>query len=70
MGDTEIQMDMKVLKNRKNEFTMKVGKQEAKVMCRNKREGKQLASQAILKVIKNFKTAFSFSIFEAGLLTH
>lgn len=50
MGDTEIQMDMKVLKNRKNEFTMKVGKQEAKVMCRNKREGKQLASQTILKV--------------------
>ena len=53
VGDTQVQMDMKSLKHQRSEFMMKVGKHEAKVMCKNKREGKQQAAQAILKVKRN-----------------
>lgn len=38
------------LKHQKNEFTMTVGKHTATVVCKNKRDGKQRASQAILQV--------------------
>lgn len=51
MGDTCVKMDMKPLKHQKSEFIMKVGKHEAKVVCKNKREGKQQASQAILQLL-------------------
>ncbi|KAF8787187.1 uncharacterized protein LOC129971462 [Argiope bruennichi] len=49
MGDTEIQFMMKNLKHQKNEFYMRVGKHEISVVCKNKRDGKHRASQAILQ---------------------
>ncbi|RWS26558.1 uncharacterized protein B4U80_09098 [Leptotrombidium deliense] len=49
MGDTDIQCEVKLVKHQKNEFTMRVGQKTATVMCRNKREGKQRAAQAILQ---------------------
>ncbi|XP_015923719.1 titin homolog [Parasteatoda tepidariorum] len=49
MGDTEISIRMKNLKHQKNEFIMKVGKHKATVVCKNKRDGKHRASQAILQ---------------------
>ncbi|GFR31776.1 microprocessor complex subunit DGCR8 [Trichonephila clavata] len=49
MGDTKIQLMMKNLKHQKNEFFMKVGKHETSVVCKNKRDGKHRASQAILQ---------------------
>lgn len=39
------------LKHQKNEFTMTVGKHTATVVCKNKRDGKQRASQAILQAL-------------------
>ena len=50
VGDTQVQMEMKAIKHQKSEFIMKVGKHEANVICKNKREGKQQAAQAILQV--------------------
>lgn len=49
MGDTEIKQEMKNIKHQRNEFIMSVGKHTASVICRNKRDGKQRASQAILQ---------------------
>lgn len=49
MGDTEIKQEMKNIKHQRNEFIMSVGKHSASVICRNKRDGKQRASQAILQ---------------------
>uniref|UniRef100_T1J2M6 DRBM domain-containing protein n=1 Tax=Strigamia maritima TaxID=126957 RepID=T1J2M6_STRMM len=51
MGDTNIKLEMHTLKHQKNEFTMSVGKHKAKVICKNKRDGKQRASQAILQAM-------------------
>lgn len=48
--DVQINYEINRTHNKKNEFTMTVGKHTAKVLCKNKREGKQLASQAILQV--------------------
>lgn len=50
MGDTNCEMTMKTLKHQKSEFTMRVGKHSAQVICKNKREGKQFAAQSILQV--------------------
>lgn len=47
--DTEILHDVKLIKHHRNIYTMKVGEHEAKVECKNKREGKQKAAQLILK---------------------
>jgi len=41
---------MNTLKHQRNEFTITVGKHTATVVCKNKRDGKQRASQAILQV--------------------
>ncbi|KAK8763880.1 hypothetical protein V5799_033518 [Amblyomma americanum] len=49
MGDTEIKQEMKNMKHHRNEFIMSVGKHTASVICRNKKDGKQKASQAILQ---------------------
>lgn len=51
-GLGEIKIDYQVHTGRRklNEFTMTVGKHKKTVICRNKREGKQMASQAILQV--------------------
>lgn len=48
--DVHINYEINRTSNKKNEFTMTVGKHTAKVLCKNKREGKQLAAQAILQV--------------------
>lgn len=55
MDDLHISYQGNKLKHQKNEFTMTVGKHTATVICKNKRDGKQRASQAILQVRK--KTA-------------
>jgi microprocessor complex subunit DGCR8 len=51
MGDTDIETDVRLVKHQKNEFIMRVGKHKATVICRNKREGKQKAAQAILQLL-------------------
>ncbi|RWS16937.1 uncharacterized protein B4U79_05766 [Dinothrombium tinctorium] len=51
MGDTDISTSVRLVKHQKNEFTMRVGNHSATVLCRNKREGKQRAAQAILKLL-------------------
>lgn len=49
MGDTQIKFETRNIKHQRNEFTMTVGKHTASVVCKNKRDGKQRASQAILQ---------------------
>ncbi|KAI8124759.1 Microprocessor complex subunit DGCR8 [Lucilia cuprina] len=49
--DVQINYEINRTHNKKNEFTMTVGKHTAKVLCKNKRQGKQLASQAILQIL-------------------
>lgn len=51
IGDQQVEMDMTALKHQRSEFRMKVGKHEAKVPCKNKREGKQKAAQAVLQMM-------------------
>lgn len=51
MGDTEIKQEMRNMKHQRNEFMMSVGKHSASVICRNKKDGKQRASQAILQAL-------------------
>jgi microprocessor complex subunit DGCR8 len=48
-GDTEIQLRTNPLKRQKHEFEMIVGKHSVKVICSNKREGKQKAAQAMIQ---------------------
>lgn len=55
--DVHINYEINRTSNKKNEFTMTVGKHTAKVLCKNKREGKQLAAQAILQV-QNINLSF------------
>lgn len=47
--NTEIEHSVQLIKHHKNVYTMKVGKHEAKVDCKNKKEGKQRAAQVILQ---------------------
>lgn len=51
MDDLQISYQGNKLKHQKNEFTMTVGKHTATVVCKNKRDGKQRASQAILQAL-------------------
>lgn len=51
LGDVQINYEINNVKHKKNEFTMTVGKHTATVVCKNKRDGKQRASQAILQVL-------------------
>lgn len=51
MGDTDIKTEVRLVKHQKNEFSMEVSKHKASVVCRNKREGKQKAAQAILQLL-------------------
>uniref|UniRef100_A0A0N5AVM4 DRBM domain-containing protein n=1 Tax=Syphacia muris TaxID=451379 RepID=A0A0N5AVM4_9BILA len=48
-GDTEIKLRSERVKHQKHKFDMDVGKHKVSVICSNKREGKQMASQAMLK---------------------
>lgn len=50
LGNIQVKYDVNTVKHKKNEFTMTVGSHTAKVYCKNKRDGKQRASQAILQV--------------------
>ncbi|XP_060064577.1 microprocessor complex subunit DGCR8-like isoform X2 [Ylistrum balloti] len=49
MGDTNCKIDVKPLKHQKSEYSLTVGKRSVTVVCKNKREGKQRAAQAILQ---------------------
>ena len=51
LGDMHINYSVNSLKHQRNEFTMRVGKHEATVICRNKKDGKQRAAQAILQLL-------------------
>lgn len=51
LGDIQIKYEVNTVKHKKNEFTMIVGKHSATVVCKNKRDGKQRASQAILQIL-------------------
>ncbi|VBB28439.1 unnamed protein product [Acanthocheilonema viteae] len=48
-GDTEIKVHSVRVKHQRHQFDMDVGKHRVSVICANKREGKQKASQAMLK---------------------
>lgn len=47
--NTDIVHNVQLIKHHKNIYTMKVNEHEAKVECKNKREGKQKAAQVILQ---------------------
>ena len=49
LGDTHIQQDMKTVRNGKNEYKLLVNKREVTVICKNKKDGKQLAAQKLLQ---------------------
>jgi microprocessor complex subunit DGCR8 len=51
MENMKIDYDVNTSKHQKNEYTMRVGEHTATVTCKNKRDGKQRASQAILQVL-------------------
>ncbi|KAL0267695.1 UNVERIFIED_CONTAM: hypothetical protein PYX00_009889 [Menopon gallinae] len=51
LSEMNIKYETTPLKHSKNEFTMTVGNHTAKVICQNKRDGKQKAAQAILKAL-------------------
>lgn len=50
LGNIQVKYDVNTVKHKKNEFIMTVGTHTSKVYCKNKRDGKQRASQAILQV--------------------
>ena len=49
LGDTHIHQDMKTVRNGKNEYRLLVNKREVSVICKNKKDGKQLAAQKLLQ---------------------
>ncbi|KAK6619870.1 hypothetical protein RUM44_006270 [Polyplax serrata] len=51
LSQMNIKYETTPLKHCKNEFIMTVGNHTAKVICRNKRDGKQKASQVILQAL-------------------
>ncbi|XP_015238497.1 PREDICTED: microprocessor complex subunit DGCR8 [Cyprinodon variegatus] len=51
MGDTSIKFEVIPGKNQKSEYVMTCGKHTVKGWCKNKRVGKQLASQKILQML-------------------
>nr|CAG4641387.1 EOG090X0LFN [Eulimnadia texana] len=50
LGDKNVKYELKTLKHQRNEVTMTVGKHTVSVHCKNKRDGKQRAAQAILQL--------------------
>lgn len=74
LGDMTIDYQVNTTKHKKNEFTMTVGKHKVTIGCKNKREGKHRASQAILKVfiklifILHFLIVFFFNKIILSLL--
>lgn len=51
LGEVKIEYQVNTMKHKKNEFTMTVGKHTVNVTCKNKRDGKHRASQAILQIL-------------------
>jgi microprocessor complex subunit DGCR8 len=51
LGNIEVKYEVNTAKHKKNEYTMTVGQHVAKVYCKNKRDGKQRASQTILQLL-------------------
>lgn len=51
LGNIQVKYEVNTAKHKKNEYTMTVGQNVAKVYCKNKRDGKQRASQAILQML-------------------
>ncbi|KAF5281868.1 hypothetical protein FQR65_LT14512 [Abscondita terminalis] len=51
LGDIQVSYEGNTLRYQKNEYKMSVGKHSATVICKNKRDGKQRASQAILQAL-------------------
>lgn len=51
LGDIKVDYQVNASRHKKNEFTMTVGKHKTTVACKNKRDGKQRASQAILQIL-------------------
>ena len=49
LGDTHITQKLEAVRNGKNEYTMQVSKREVSVICKNKKDGKQLAAQKLLQ---------------------
>ena len=49
LGDTHIHQELKAVRNGKNEYTMRVDKREVDVICKNKKDGKQLAAAKLLQ---------------------
>jgi len=49
LGDTHIHQELKSVRNGKNEYTMRVDKREVAVICKNKKDGKQLAAAKLLQ---------------------
>jgi microprocessor complex subunit DGCR8 len=49
LGSIQVKYEVNTAKHKKNEYTMTVGQHVAKVYCKNKRDGKQRASQSILQ---------------------
>lgn len=70
LGDIKIDYQVNTGRNKLNEFTMTVGKHKKTVICRNKRDGKQMASQAILQVkeTKFFNSDYHFVKFVPQIL--
>lgn len=50
LGDKNVKYELKTMKHQRNEVVMTVGKHTVQVACKNKRDGKQRAAQAILQV--------------------
>jgi len=51
LGNIQVKYEVNTAKHKKNEYTMSVGQHVAKVYCKNKRDGKQRASQSILQML-------------------
>ena len=54
LGDKNVKYELRTLKHQRNEVVMTVGKHTVQVPCKNKRDGKQRAAQAILQVMYFF----------------
>lgn len=50
-GNTEITTKTERIKHQRHKYTLSVGSESVQVFCVNKREGKQMASQKMLKKI-------------------
>ncbi|XP_052075595.1 microprocessor complex subunit DGCR8-like [Mytilus californianus] len=57
MGDTHVKTDVTPLRHQKSEYTLTVGKHSVTIVCKNKREGKQRAAQAMLQQLHTHITS-------------